>query len=62
MFKYPTKVIGPDTGAAKGGLIFELPAEMVSGYPKPIYNMSLENQEGQYIAYDKVYGKVGDVQ
>jgi hypothetical protein len=62
MFKYPTEVLGPDTGAAKGGFLFELPATMADGYPKPYYYMPLEEQQGPYKVYDKVYGTVGDVQ
>ena len=62
MFKYPTTVIGPDTGAARGGLLFELPEKMADGYPRPYYYMPLEAQQGQYRVYDKVYGKVGDVE
>jgi hypothetical protein len=62
MFKYPTKVIGPDTGSAKGGLIFELPEGLADGYPKPYYYMPMDQQQGQYKVYDKVYGTVGDIQ
>ncbi len=62
MFKYPTMVIGPGTGAARGGLLFELPDKLADGYPKPCYYMPLEEQQGQYKVYDKVYGKVEDVQ
>jgi hypothetical protein len=62
MFKYPSKVIGPDTGSAKGGLIFELPASLADGYPKPYYYMPMGQQQGQYKVYDKVYGTVGDIQ
>jgi hypothetical protein len=62
MFKYPTMVIDSGTGAARGGLIFELPAELAVGYPKPYYYLPLEGQQGQYKVYDKVYGTVGAVQ
>ncbi len=62
MYRYPAMVIGPDTGAARGGLLFELPEKMADGYPRPYYYMPLEAQQGQYRVYDKVYGKVGDVE
>jgi hypothetical protein len=38
MFTYPTKEISSDTGAARGGLIFELPQDLADGYPKPYYS------------------------
>jgi hypothetical protein len=62
MFTYPTGDIGPDSGPARGGFLFELPAQMAEGYPKPYYYMPLGEQQGQYKVYDKVYGTVGDVQ
>jgi len=60
--KYGPSQIGPDAGLARGEIIFELPATMAPGYPKPYYYMPLEDQQGQYKVYDKVYGTVGDVQ
>lgn len=60
--KYPAKVIGNNSDSARGELIFELPANMAPGYPKPYYYMPLEDQQGPYKVYDKVYGEIGDVQ
>ncbi len=60
--KYPTKVLSNDSDSARGELIFELPANMAPGYPKPYYYLPLEEQQGQYKVYSKVYGTVGDVQ
>jgi hypothetical protein len=62
MFTYPTGEIGPGSGPARGGFLFELPAQMAEGYPKPYYYMPLGEQQGQYKVYDKVYGTLGDVQ
>jgi len=61
MFTYPTTTISSDTGAAKGGLIWELPMDLADGYPKPYYYMPLDQQQGPYKVYDKVYGVVGPV-
>jgi hypothetical protein len=60
--KYPTKVLNNSTDFAGGELIFELPAKMASGYPRPFYFMPFEEQQGAYKVYDKVYGTKGDVQ
>jgi hypothetical protein len=60
--QYPEKTIGSDQGPAKGELLIELPAKLAEGYPKPYYYMPLEQQQGPYKVYDKVYGVVGDVQ
>jgi hypothetical protein len=60
--KYPTKVLNNSTDFAGGELIFELPANMAPGYPKPFYFMPFEEQQGAYKVYDKVYGTMGDVQ
>lgn len=61
MFTYPTKTISSDTGAARGGLIFEIPQDLAAGYPKPYYYMPLDQQEGPYKVLDKVYGAMGPV-
>lgn len=61
MFTYPTKEISSDTGAARGGLIFELPQRLADGYPRPCYYMPFDQQQGPYKVYDKVYGVVGPV-
>ena len=60
--KYPTKVLNNSTDFAGGQMIFELPATMAPGYPKPFYFMAWEDQRGPYKVYDKVYGTPGDVQ
>ncbi len=44
--KYPTKVLRNGSDSAGGELIFELPASMASGYPKPYYYKPLEEQQG----------------
>ncbi|HTY90825.1 MAG TPA: hypothetical protein VMC84_06575 [Methanocella sp.] len=59
MFTYPTRELSSDTGAARGGIIFELPANLAEGYPKPYYYMPLDQQQGPYKVYNKVYGVVG---
>ncbi len=60
--KYPTKTLNNASDPAGGQMIFELPASMAPGYPKPYYYKPLEEQQGTYKVYDKVYGTVGDVQ
>ncbi len=60
--QYPAKVLQNESDAAGGVLVFELPENMAGGYPKPYYYRPLEEQQGTYKVYDKVYGKVGDVQ
>lgn len=60
MFTYPTRVLDSNT-PARGGLIFELPSQLADGYPKPYYYMPLDEQQGEYKVYDKVYGVVGAV-
>jgi len=60
--KYPEKTIGPGQGNARGEILIELPAQMAEGYPKPYYYLPLDQQQGPYKVYDKVYGEVGDVQ
>ena len=59
---YPSKIISWNTTSARGEMIFELPAKMAPGYPKPYYYMPMEDQPGPYYVYGKIYGTVGDVQ
>lgn len=60
--KYPEKTVGSGLGSARGEIFIELPKKMAPGYPKIYYYIPLEEQQGQYKVYDKVYGVVGDVQ
>lgn len=60
--KFPEKTIGSGPGNARGEILVELPDHMADGYPKPYYYLPLDQQQGQYKVYDKVYGVVGDVQ
>jgi len=60
--QYPAKVLRNESDFAGGVLVFELPENMATGYPKPYYYKPLDEQQGMYKVYDKVYGTVGDVQ
>lgn len=59
---YSARVLQNESDSAGGILVFELPESMAAGYPKPYYYKPLDQQQGTYKVYDKVYGKVGDVQ
>jgi hypothetical protein len=61
LFKvYPSKIIGGDNGStAEGRLMYEMPAQLAAGYPKAVYFLPLNQQQGQYKVYDPVYGSLG---
>ncbi len=59
---YPTKILQNESDSAGGELVFELPATMAPGYPKPYYYKPLDEQHGTYKVYDRVNGTLGDVQ
>lgn len=59
---YPSKVIGPDTGAAKGVMLFEVPKPISYEYqPVLIYSPPVppEKQSGPYRVYSNVTGTKG---
>src|SRR5271157_1446777 len=57
---YPSTIIGGDNGStAEGRLMYEMPAQLAAGYPKPVYYLPLDQQQGQYKVYDPVYGILG---
>jgi len=60
--EYPEKTIGSGPGSARAEIFIELPKNMAPGYPKIYYYKPLEQQQGPYKVYDKVYGVIGDVQ
>jgi hypothetical protein len=59
---FPEKTIGPGLSSARGEILAELPDHMAEGYPKIYYWLPLNQQQGPYKVYDKVYGVPGDVQ